>query len=248
MNEEEKNKLRRFLLKDGHLNRAQVGQPPWKIAQLAGFSVPENTLALIGETDQVGRHEPLSMETLSPILAFYVEDGWEQGCERSIEILHFGGLGHTLAIHCTNERIIREFALKKPAMRIVVNTVAALGAVGYTTRLFPSMTLGPGTIGGSITSDNISPRHLLNIKRVAFEAHPLNAPDGHPLNEKSTYASQTTHVHTSSHWIEEIEARIRARAGNPPSASSTRSTTTSTHLPLPDEEIEALIKRFRKSS
>ena len=86
-----------------------------------------------------------------------------------LEILEFGGIGHTLALHATADRVIEQFAIKKPSMRIVVNTVAALGSVGMTTRLFPAMTLGPGTVGGSITSDNVSPLHLINVKRVAFE-------------------------------------------------------------------------------
>src|SRR5690606_30033978 len=111
-------------------------------------------------TDTVGKAEPLSMETLSPILSFYTADGWEAGCERCLEILHFGGVGHTLALHATAERVIEQFALYKPAMRIVVNTVAALGSVGMTTDLFPAMTLGPGAVGGSITSDNVGPMHL----------------------------------------------------------------------------------------
>ncbi len=251
MNEGEKNLLRRFILKDGHLNRAQVGKPPWKIAEMAGFHVPRNTLALIGETDRVGRDEPLSMETLSPILAFYTEDGWQLGCRRCVNILHFGGLGHTIGLHCKNERIIEAFALEKPAMRIVLNTVTALGAVGYTNRLFPSMTLGPGTLGGSITSDNISPMHLLNIKRVAFETNPLNTPDGRPIEQaKGVEVSPTRrpiHAGESSHWMEEIEARIRARAGNPPYPKKEQSKVRSTTLPLPDEQIEALIRRFRKS-
>src|SRR5690606_2989471 len=154
---------------------------PRRIAEMAGFAVPDTTTALIAEVEAVGREEILSMETLSPILSFYVEDGWQAGCARCIEVLHFGGIGHTLAVHAESERVIERFALEKPSMRIVVNTVAALGSVGLTTPLFPAMTLGPGTIGGSITSDNISPLHLLNVKRVAFEAAPLNTPQGEPL-------------------------------------------------------------------
>ena len=108
------------------------------------------------------------MEKLSPILAFYVENNWQAACDRCIELINYGGLGHTLAIHSKNDEIIRQFGLQKPVFRIVVNTQAALGAVGYTTQLFPSMTLGCGSLGGNITSDNISPLHLINIKRVAY--------------------------------------------------------------------------------
>src|SRR5690606_20383131 len=158
---------------------------PRRIAEMAGFAVPDTTTALIAEVEAVGREEILSMETLSPVLSFYTEDGWQAGCERCIEILHFGGIGHTLAVHAESEHVIERFAIEKPSMRIVVNTVAALGSVGLTTMLFPAMTLGPGTIGGSITSDNISPLHLLNVKRVAFETAPLNSPQGEPLAASS---------------------------------------------------------------
>src|SRR3989442_8418945 len=83
-------------------------------------------------------------------------------------IWNFGGWGHTLSVHTKDEEVVRQFGLRKPAFRICVNTPAALGAVGYTTNLFPSMTLGCGAAGGNITSDNISPLHLINLKRVAY--------------------------------------------------------------------------------
>ncbi len=102
------------------------------------------------------------------MLGFYVVKDWQEGCAKCIEILSFGGLGHTLSLHTREDRIVREFGLKKPAFRICVNTPAALGAVGYTTNLFPSMTLGCGAQGNNITSDNISPLHLINLKRVAY--------------------------------------------------------------------------------
>jgi acetaldehyde dehydrogenase (acetylating) len=135
---------------------------------MAGLRVPEGTRVLLARLQGVGRDFPLSIEKLSPILAFYVEKDWRSACDRCIELLNYGGLGHTMAIHSKNEEIIREFGLQKPVFRIVVNSQAALGAVGYTTELFPSMTLGCGSIGGNITSDNISPLHLINIKRLAY--------------------------------------------------------------------------------
>lgn len=150
------------------VNPKIVGKPAATIAALAGIRIPEGTRVLVAPLSGVGRDYPLSIEKLSPILAFYVEKDWEAACDRCIELLNYGGLGHTLAIHSKNDRIIRQFGLQKPVFRIVVNTQAALGAVGYTTRLFPSMTLGCGTLGGNITSDNISPLHLINIKRVAY--------------------------------------------------------------------------------
>ena len=135
------------------------------IAERAGIRVPAGTRALVVECGEVGRDEFFSREKLSPVLAYYVEDGWERCCERSIELLHFGGVGHSLAIHSRDEQVIARFFEEKPAFRILVNTTAALGA-GYTTGLAPAMTLGPGTIGGSSTSDNICALHLLNIKRT----------------------------------------------------------------------------------
>lgn len=150
------------------VNPKIVGKPAATIAALAGIRIPEGTRVLVAPLSGVGRDYPLSMEKLSPILAFYVETDWQAACDRCIELVNYGGLGHTLAIHSRNDEIIRQFGLQKPVFRIVVNTQAALGAVGYTTRLFPSMTLGCGTLGGNITSDNISPLHLINIKRVAY--------------------------------------------------------------------------------
>jgi acetaldehyde dehydrogenase (acetylating) len=150
------------------LNTKIVGQSAEKIAQMAGFRVPPGTRAIVAHAEGVGPEFPISMEKLSPLLAFYVVKDWQEGCAKCIEILSFGGLGHTLSLHTREDRIVREFGLKKPAFRICVNTPAALGAVGYTTNLFPSMTLGCGAQGNNITSDNISPLHLINLKRVAY--------------------------------------------------------------------------------
>src|SRR5262249_42900135 len=150
------------------LNTKIVGKSAVKIAEMAGFSVPPQTRALVAHAEGVGTDYPISMEKLSPTLAFYVVKDWREGCAKCIEILNFGGLGHTLSIHTKDEQVVREFGLKKPAFRICVNTPAALGAVGYTMNLFPLMTLGCGAAGGNITSDNISPMHLINLKRVAY--------------------------------------------------------------------------------
>ena len=162
-------------LPTGNLNPAIVGKAPQEIARMAGFDVPPAVRCLMGRPAGVGKKYPLSMEKLSPILAFYVEDGWKAGCERCIEILQFGGLGHTMAIHSSDQKVIMEFALHKPAYRICVNTPATLGSVGLTTGVPPSMTLGCGTPGGNITSDNITPLHLINVKRLAFETRPVSS-------------------------------------------------------------------------
>jgi acetaldehyde dehydrogenase (acetylating) len=172
------------------INPKVVGRAATVIASMAGLRVPEGTRVLVARLQGVGRDFPLSIEKLSPILAFYVERDWRSACDRCIELLNYGGLGHTMAIHSKNEAIIREFGLQKPVFRIVVNSQSALGAVGYTTELFPSMTLGCGSIGGNITSDNISPLHLINIKRLAYGrdgwrpgsySHGSATPDSRPI-------------------------------------------------------------------
>ncbi|HEX4566378.1 MAG TPA: aldehyde dehydrogenase family protein [Vicinamibacterales bacterium] len=155
---------------------ALVGRPATTIAQAAGLSVPADTRVLIAELKGVGRDYPLSIEKLSPVLSFYAVADWREGCERCKEILRYGGMGHTMSIHSRDDRIILEFGLKKPAYRICVNTPTTHGSIGLTTGLDPSMTLGCGGWGGNITSDNISPRHLINIKRLAYETEPAKRP------------------------------------------------------------------------
>jgi acetaldehyde dehydrogenase (acetylating) len=153
-------------------NPKLVGKPAAFLAEQAGFSIPPKTRALIAELRGVGRDYPLSIEKLCPVLSYYVVADWREGCERCIQILRYGGMGHTMSIHSRNEEVILEFGLKKPAYRIVVNTPTTHGSIGLTTGLDPAMTLGCGGFGGNITSDNISPRHLLNIKRLAYETRP----------------------------------------------------------------------------
>lgn len=168
-------------------NPALVGKTAREIARHAGIDVPPESRVLIAPLAGVGRDYPLSIEKLCPVLSFYVVDDWRAGCERCKEILGYGGMGHTMAIHSRDDAIVLEFGLKKPAFRIVVNTPTTLGSIGLTTGLEPAMTLGCGGHGGNITSDNITPRHLLNIKRVAYETRPAprhtppEAPGAHRL-------------------------------------------------------------------
>ena len=115
----------------------------------------------------LGRKFPFSQEKLCPVLAFYTEDGWENACERCLELLNYEGAGHTLAIHSQNDRVVREFGLKKPVSRIIVNAGSSLNGVGGTTSLLPSLTLGCGAAGYNATSDNVDPLNLLNVRRVA---------------------------------------------------------------------------------
>jgi hypothetical protein len=135
---------------------------------MAGIKVPNRTVVLVCQQLGVGREYPFSMEKLSTVLAFYSEENWQRACERCIELLKYGGMGHTLSIHSNNEKVIREFALKKPVSRVLINTPSSLGAIGATTNLVPSLTLGCGTLGGSATSDNVSVMHLINIRRAVY--------------------------------------------------------------------------------
>jgi acetaldehyde dehydrogenase (acetylating) len=153
-------------------NPALVGKSATYIAGQVGIMVPETTRVLIAPLAGVGRDYPLSIEKLCPVLSYYVVQDWREGCERCIQILRYGGMGHTMSIHSQNEEVILQFGLKKPAFRICVNTPTTHGSIGLTTGLDPAMTLGCGGWGGNITSDNISPRHLLNIKRLAYEIRP----------------------------------------------------------------------------
>lgn len=150
-------------------NPAIVGRPATFIAEKAGVKVPPETRVLVAPLAGVGRDFPLSIEKLSPVLAFYVVKDWHEGCERVLQLLRYGGTGHTMAIHSQDDRVIREFALRKPVFRIVANTQSSMGATGYTTGLAPSMSLGCGAYAGNITSDNITPLHLINVKRLAYE-------------------------------------------------------------------------------
>jgi acetaldehyde dehydrogenase (acetylating) len=170
MSRDEMDKLARLLVTPQRLpNPALVGKSAVYIAGKCGLTVPAETRVLMAPLEGVGRDYPLSIEKLCPVLSFYIVRDWREGCERCKQILRYGGMGHTMAIHSQNEQVILEFGLKKPAFRIVVNSPTTFGSIGLTTGLDPAMTLGCGGYGGNITSDNISPRHLLNIKRLAYE-------------------------------------------------------------------------------
>jgi acetaldehyde dehydrogenase (acetylating) len=145
-----------------------VGQSPTRIAKMAGFEVPLDTSILVVEIAGVGKQHPLSAEKLSPVLSLYFVSDFAAALDASEAILRFGGLGHTAVIHATDDQRIREFALRMPAFRILVNTPSPQGSVGITTNIFPAMTLGCGALAGNITGDNIGPLHLINIKRLAY--------------------------------------------------------------------------------
>jgi hypothetical protein len=157
------------------LNPAIVGRSVEVIAKMAGLSVPPGTRCLLADVGGVGRDHPLSMEKLSPILAFYVEDGVERGAARCFEVLSYGGMGHTAGVHTRSREAAVAYGREMPASRVIVNSPTTHGAIGFSTALPPSMTLGCGSWGGNVTSDNVSPLHLMDIKRVAFETRPVKS-------------------------------------------------------------------------
>ena len=167
MNKEETAKVCKILFKNGHaMNAKFVGRAAKVIADAAGFYVPESTTVLIGEQQGVGNDYPLSYEKLTTVLAFYTVKDWHEACELSIRLLQ-NGIGHTMSIH-TEDRDIAMAFTQKPASRILVNTGSSMGGTGASTGLLTSFTLGCGTWGGSATSQNVGPMHLLNIKRIAY--------------------------------------------------------------------------------
>ena len=154
---------------NGTLNPEIVGRCAEELAKKAGFSAPAGTKVLVAREQEAGPTRPYSMEKLCPVLAFFVMDSEEAVLQKAVEVLSHEGSGHTFAIHCTDEGVIRRFALRIPVSRFLVNTPAALGGIGATTALFPALTLGCGAVGGSSSSNNISPLDLINIRRVAWD-------------------------------------------------------------------------------
>jgi len=203
LNAEQKAALERTLFfPDGSINARSVGKTPAALASMAGIEVPSTARILVAPLDNVGPEHPLSREKLNTVLGFYVEDGWHAGCERCIQLLKFGGDGHSLVIHARDHEVIMAFGLEKPAFRILVNTWGTLGAIGATTGVAPSMTLAPGGIGGAVVGDNITTRHLLNIKRLAYELMP-------PPAEAYIHASAGAIASPDVANAEAIEAIVR---------------------------------------
>jgi acetaldehyde dehydrogenase (acetylating) len=173
MSAAESNAMRKLLFyPDGGINVDTVGKSPQVLGAMAGFPVPEWVRILVAPLEKIGKVEPLSREKLTTVLGWYEADGWEAGCDRCIALINFGGRGHSLIIHATDENVIMAFGLEKPVFRIGVNTMGTLGAIGLTTGVMPSMTLGSGGVGGSISGDNITVYHLFNVKRLAYETMP----------------------------------------------------------------------------
>ena len=187
--------LARTLIHPGQfiVNPKCVGKSPQVLGELAGIAVPAEARLLVAELDGIGRAHPLSAEKLSPVLALMFVADRNAGFEACSNLLHFGGLGHTCVIHAQDDAVIREYGLRMPAYRVVVNSPSPWGSIGLSTHLFPAMTLGCGAVGGNITSDNIGPRHLLNLKRIAWEnrSPELDPVPGHPERSSSPAPAAT---------------------------------------------------------
>ncbi|OQY28926.1 MAG: acetaldehyde dehydrogenase [Anaerolineaceae bacterium 4572_5.2] len=202
VDETQTNALRQTLFHpNGGMNVASVGKSAQYLAALAGISVPKQARVLVARLNKVGRDEPLSREKLTTVLGWYEADGWEAGCERCLELISFGGRGHSLIIHATDEKVIMAFGLEKPVFRIGVNTMGTLGMIGMTTNIMPSLTLGSGGIGGAITGDNVTVHHLYNVKRIAYQT---SSPPAEAFRE-STVPAGTVYGPSP----DEIEAIVR---------------------------------------
>lgn len=169
MNTQEAGQLAKLLFRPtGALNPEIVGKPATFLAEKAGFTVPKGTKVLVAREQEAGPTRPYSMEKLCPVLAFFVMDSEDAVLQKAIEVLTHEGSGHTFAMHAEDVDVVRKFALQIPVSRFLVNVPAALGGIGAATGLFPALTLGCGAVGGSSSSNNISPLDLINIRRVAW--------------------------------------------------------------------------------
>ena len=210
------------------INPKCVGQAPTKIAKMAGFEISPDAPILVVELQGIGKQHPLSAEKLSPVLALHFVANFEAALEACTGLLRFGGLGHTCVIYSSDDAKIRRFAERMPAFRVLVNTPAPQGSTGITTNVFPSMTLGCGAVAGNITSDNVGPQHLINIKRLAYavrraeDAFETPAAAETPVTRSTVAAAvdrYLTNRGVASTIIpkvsEQVVDRFLARRGNP---------------------------------
>ncbi len=199
---------------DGRINTRSVGQTAVSLAKMIGMELPAGTRVLVVPLEGVGKDHPFSREKLTSVLGFAAVDGPQRGLELCIEILRFGGDGHSAVIHSRDKVQVEQMALKLPAFRIVVNSMSTLGSVGYTCGFMPSMTLGTGGMGGAVVGDNITVTHLINRKRVAWELQPYS-PSGTPARGEPTAIAAST---VGEPNMDEIVARVLARLGQVPTS------------------------------
>jgi acetaldehyde dehydrogenase (acetylating) len=206
LDDQEYKQLGRFILRaNGTMNPMIVGRSAQKIAELAGLSIPEGTKVLVAKEDGVGIGHPYSNEKLCPILAFYTAKDYRAVCKLAQEILYYEGAGHTFSIHTEDDAIVDYFAARVPASRIIVNTPSALGGIGATTGLMPSLTLGCGAIGGSATSENVGPQNLINVRKVAYGIRDLSE-----IKAEAKLADQKCRIVKDQDINQETVAKITA--------------------------------------
>lgn len=174
--EESKTLAAHFFGHDGRPRPGVVGRSAAFLARKAGIAAPDGVTVLIADRKYVSEEDPYAREMLSPVLAYYMEDDWMHACEKCIELLLHEKSAHTLVIHSNDEDVIRQFALKKPVGRLLVNTPATFGGMGATTNLFPAMTLGSGSAGFGITADNVSPLNLIYTRKVGYGVRTMDTP------------------------------------------------------------------------
>jgi acetaldehyde dehydrogenase/alcohol dehydrogenase len=179
-----------------------VGQPVDVIARNAGITVPEGTRLLIAQLGGIGKEYPLSHEVLAPVLAYYVADNYYHAIQICINLNYLGGIGHSAGIYANDEKRIMEFAHLMNAGRILVNTPTSQGAVGgFFNNLAPSLTLGCGTGGKNITTENITAKHLINIQRVCRRKNNENffSIDSSLLTDEETEESAIRYEYHKNH-------------------------------------------------
>lgn len=172
LNREETENVRKTIIINGALNSKIVGQKAHTIASLAGIEVPESTKILIGEVESVEPSEEFAHEKLSPVLAMYKANNFDEALEKAEKLIEDGGLGHTSSLYInthTQTEKIEKFSHRMKTGRILINTPSSQGGIGdlYNFKLAPSLTLGCGSWGGNSVSENVGVKHLLNIKTIA---------------------------------------------------------------------------------
>ncbi len=219
------------------LNAGIVGKSAAFIANMAGVSIPEGTRCLLADCKGVGRDFPWSIEKLSPTLAFFVADGVQDGANRCQEILQYGGMGHTAGMHTQDRAVAIHYGQQMPAARVIINSPTTHGAIGFSTDLPPSMTLGCGSWGGNVTSDNISPIHLMDIKRVAFETKPVSVTSS--ANVVLTQATPVPQKRVSREQISAIvDSFLSKKMAQIPAPSPQIETKAIVHVITPENAVQ----------
>ena len=196
------------------VNPELVGHAAPEIAAKAGFAVPSGTRVLAAEVQGIGKDFPLSAEKLSPVLAVHFVDNFEAALNACEAVLRFHGLGHTCGIYTTDEAKARTYAERMPAHRVIANSPTPQGSVGITTGLFPAMTLGCGSVAGNATGDNITPLHLLNIKRLAWSIRPWSNSEDTPAMSQSSGPVSQARISAA------VDRYLAAKTGQPAPAAA----------------------------